>query len=123
MEKKPVATDNEESATLLGITKAQDPPRLLLETPCLSTLLPAYDFVRAEFGAEIGGAIHLEYRRYLVTMEGKNLGRLFRAIHVNEIAAITEWKEDAKTKPMDCFVTRIVVAPLREDDSAEDEAL
>lgn len=90
----------------------------MLETPTLSTLLPAYDFVRAEFGTEIEGAIHLEYRRYLVTLEGRNLGRLFRAIHVNEIAAIAEWKESEKAKPTDSYVSRIIVAPLGEEDPA-----
>ena len=125
MEKRSLPTDNDDSAALLGITKAQEPPRLLLETPTLSTLLPAYDFVRAEFGSEIEGAIHLEYRRYLVTLEGQNLGRLFRAIHVNEIAAIAEWKEEGKAKPSDCYVTRIIVAPLSEDDqpSRDDDDL
>lgn len=112
-------TSDRDATTLVGITKAQDPPRLLLETPTLSTLLPAYDFVRAEFGSEIEGAIHLEYRRYLVTLEGRNLGPLFRAIHVNEVAAITEWKAEGSAKSSDCLVTRIVVAPLADEEEAE----
>lgn len=106
----------EDDAALVGITKALDPPRLLLETPTLSTLLPAYDFVRADFGQEIEGAIHLEYRRYLVTLEGQNLGRLFRAIHVNEVAAIVETKDSGSTRSNDCVVRRIIVAPLQEEE-------
>ncbi len=113
--------DSEDDAALVGITKALDPPRLLLETPSLSTLLPAYDFVRADFGQEIEGAIHLEYRRYLVTLEGQNLGRLFRAIHVNEVAAIIETKDSTSTKSKDCVVRKIIVAPLGEEDSASDD--
>lgn len=122
METKQTPPDRDDATTLVGITKAQDPPRLLLETPTLSTLLPAYDFVRAEFGSEIEGAILLEYRRYLVTLEGKNLGRLFRAIHVNEVAAISECKGDDSAKPSDCFVTKIVVAPLADEEDEEPEA-
>lgn len=121
METKQTPPDLNDATTLVGITKAQDPPRLLLETPTLSTLLPAYDFVCAEFGSEIEGAIHLEYRRYLVTLEGRNLGRLFRAIHVNEVAAITEQKDDESVKSTDYIVTRIVVAPLGENDSPSEE--
>lgn len=123
MATKQTSPDHDDATTLVGITKAQDPPRLLLETPTLSTLLPAYDFVRAEFGSEIEGVIHLEYRRYLVTLEGRNLGRLFRAIHVNEVAAITEQKDDGLSKPSDCIVIRIIVAPLNDDEENENKPL
>lgn len=102
-------------AEFVGITKATDPPRLLLESPTLSVLLPSYDFVKADFGEETGGEIHLEYRRHLVVLTGQNLSKLFRAFHVNEVAVVTETQDTPNPKPADCLVSRIVVAPLSDE--------
>lgn len=111
-------TPGQNAPKLVGITRATDPTRLLLESPTLSVLLPSYDFVKADFGVETGGEIHLEFRRHLVVLSGRNLEKLFRTFHLNEVAAVSETTMNAKLNSADCVVSRIVVAPL----SSEEEA-
>jgi len=104
---------------LIGISLAEDPPRLLIETWSLQTILPTYEFVKADFGPEIENHIQMEFRRYLVTIEGENLGPLFGQIALNRVGRITETDKSKAIKEGQTVIRKIAIAKLEFADGEE----
>jgi hypothetical protein len=116
------ATKREKDAgakNLIGISLADDPPRLLIETSTLQTILPSYEFVKADFGPEIQNHIQMEFRRYLITIEGENLGPLFAQLALNRVGRITETDKSKAIERGQTAIRKIGIARLESTDEGE----
>lgn len=116
------ATKREKDAgakNLIGISLADDPPRLLIETPALLTILPSYEFVKADYEPATGNCIQMEFRRYLVIIEGENLGPLFAQLALNRVGRITETDKSKTIEKGQTAVRKIVIARLESTDEGE----
>jgi len=106
---------------LIGITTAEDPPRLLIETPTMQTIFPAYEFVKAEHGKDISDDIHLEFRRYLVVIEGDNLKPLFGQFALNRVGRISETPTSREVQAEETVIRKITIARLDADEEEMEE--
>lgn len=107
-----IRTNDNESASLNAI---------VFITETLSTALPRHDFVKIEYGEEIGKSILITTRDHLIELEGQRLDRLFDLLALNRVFSIEEGSK--QDKPEDrTSVIKITIANLEDlkDEQTED---
>lgn len=106
------ANDNE-SASLNAI---------VFITETLSTALPRHDFVKIEYGEEIGKSILITTRDHLIELEGERLDRLFDLLALNRVFSIEEAQDQSQRENI-TIARKITIANLVDEESYSEDDL